>query len=156
VEPIYVPRLVASTLDGLRAAASVVGVELRTAQLPGVTIEGDEDRLVQVLTNLVSNAIKFSPRHGVVDVGVEAAAAGRLRFFVSDQGAGIAECQRGRLFTKFQQLDSSDTRCKNGTGLGLAISKAIVEQHRGEIGVQSRVGRGSTFWFELPGVAASS
>ena len=73
-----------------------------------------------------------------------------FRFSVSDAGPGIPEDQKHRLFGLFQQLDSSDSRPKGGTGLGLAISKTIVEQHGGEIGVQSNPGKGSIFWFELP------
>jgi two-component system, sensor histidine kinase and response regulator len=156
IAPLSAPQLVASTLDGLRAAADAVGVELRAAAVAPEIVRGDEDRLVQVLTNLVSNAIKFSPRNGVIDIRVEAAAAARVRFSVSDHGAGIPEAHRARLFSKFHQVDSSNTRGKGGTGLGLAISKAIVEQHGGEIGLYSRVGHGSTFWFELPSGAHSS
>lgn len=148
-------QLVTSTLDGLRAAAQAVGVELRAGAVTAQVVQGDEDRLVQVLTNLVSNAIKFSPRNGVIDIRVETIAADRVRFSVTDQGAGIAEAHRARLFSKFHQVDSSASRGKGGTGLGLAISKAIVEQHGGEIGLHSRVGHGSTFWFELPGGAPS-
>ena len=98
---------------------------------------------MQILTNLVSNAIKFSPRGGVIHIRVEVVASGRVRFSVSDQGAGIAEAHRARLFSKFHQVDSSDSRGKGGTGLGLAISKAIVEQHGGEIGLHSRFFVGS-------------
>jgi two-component system sensor histidine kinase/response regulator len=150
-----VPRLIASTLDGLQAVACVVGVELHATAVAPERVEGDEDRLVQVLTNLVSNAIKFSPRDGIIELRAETTPERRIRFSVTDQGQGIAESHRKRLFSKFHQVDSSDSRGKGGTGLGLAISKAIVEQHGGEIGMSSRVGHGSTFWFELPRVGSA-
>jgi PAS domain S-box-containing protein len=111
-------------------------------------LEADPVRIAQVLTNLLANAIKFSPAGSEIQVNTESR-KDRLRVSVLDCGPGIAGDQMSKLFCKFRQLDSSDTRRHGGTGLGLAISKAIVEQHRGEIGVDSEVGRGSTFWFEL-------
>jgi two-component system sensor histidine kinase/response regulator len=150
IVPIEIPWLIAAALDGIRATADDAGVVLQTHVAAVVPLHGDEDRLVQVITNLVSNAIKFSPPRGVVDVRVETVAPDRVRFSVTDRGPGIAAAQHPRLFAKFHQVDSSDSRGKGGTGLGLAISKAIVEQHRGSVGLSSCVGEGSTFWFDLP------
>lgn len=110
----------------------------------------DEDRLLQVLTNLVSNAIKFSERDQKVTIFVEAREPQKVRFSVRDTGCGIPASQQHKLFGKFQQVDQTDTRRKDGTGLGLAISKALVEQHGGEIGFDSDGKTGSTFWFEVP------
>jgi PAS domain S-box-containing protein len=129
------------------------GVVTRISLAPLSVVEGDLDRLVQVLTNLLSNAIKFSPPGSEVRIQGGPGREGRVRLSVSDQGPGIPHEEIPRLFGKFQQLDSSDTRTKGGTGLGLAISKAIVEQHGGEIGVESEVGKGTVFWFELPSVS---
>ena len=143
-------RLVQTTLDGLGGLAEQSMVRLRSEVTTTDHVRGDEDRLVQVLTNLVSNAIKFSPPDGDVAVRAERTAAGWLRFEVRDRGPGIAAEHLGKLFGKFQQLDSSDSRRKGGTGLGLAISKAIVEKHGGRVGVTTEVGQGSTFWVELP------
>ncbi|MDI1237173.1 MAG: PAS domain S-box protein [Polaromonas sp.] len=109
----------------------------------------DSDRLLQVMTNLLSNAIKFSPAQGTVLV-LLGRHAGRLRVEVSDNGPGIPEEFRQRIFQKFSQADSSDTRQKGGTGLGLAISKAIVERMEGSLGFTSKVDVGTTFYFELP------
>lgn len=114
---------------------------------PGV-LNCDQDRMIQVLVNLLSNAIKFSPPGGTVRLAVSHF-PDAIRFSVSDEGAGIPADQIGKLFQKFQQLDSSDSRQKGGSGLGLAITKAIVEQHGGTIGVDSTEGAGSTFWVEL-------
>jgi len=105
--------------------------------------------VVQVLTNLLSNAIKFAPAGSQVSVRVERA-DGAVRFGVVDRGPGVPEEERERLFSRFRQLDQSDTRSIGGSGLGLAIAKAIVVQHGGTIGVES-AGGGSTFFFELPG-----
>ncbi|MEO7160206.1 MAG: ATP-binding protein, partial [Polaromonas sp.] len=109
----------------------------------------DRDRLIQVLTNLLSNAVKFSPTEGVVEVKVLRVAQG-VRIEVVDQGPGIAEEFRSRIFRKFSQADSSDTRPKGGSGLGLNISKAIVDQMGGQIGFLSEPGAGATFFLELP------
>ncbi|MFQ5694744.1 MAG: ATP-binding protein [Terriglobia bacterium] len=123
-----------------------VKVEL---EAPGVLppIQGDRDRLDQVITNLLANAVRFSPgttvrvRVRAVDDTVECR--------VIDQGPGIAADQRERIFEKFLQLDASGKK-KGGTGLGLTIARALVEEHGGKIWVESELGRGSEFVFQLP------
>jgi signal transduction histidine kinase len=109
----------------------------------------DATRVIQVLTNLVNNAIKFTPPGGVVSVKAHLS-DGELVTQVTDSGVGIAPDDIPKLFERFRQLDMSSTRAAGGTGLGLAISKALVEGHGGQIGVLSELGRGSTFWFSLP------
>ena len=118
---------------------------------------GDPTRLRQVLLNLLSNGIKFTETGGValqvaVRLGDAPSADGMvpLHFEVTDTGIGMAESVRERMFQKFSQADSSVTRRFGGTGLGLAICKQLVERMGGEIGVTSRLGKGSTFWFTLP------
>ena len=109
---------------------------------------GDEQRLTQVLLNLVGNAIKFTDTG---EVRISAAAAnGHFTVSVMDTGPGIAEEHRVRIFEQFHQIDSSNTKAKGGTGLGLAIVKQIVEMHRGRIWVESILGKGSIFRMELP------
>jgi len=141
--------LVDTTKTVLFALADERGIQLRSDVHKTLVFWGDRDRLVQVLTNLVSNAIKFSPESA--DVHLRASRiADCVRFEVEDHAAGIALADQQKLFGKFQQLGNSGHREKGGTGLGLAISKAIVEEHGGVIGVESELGQGSVFFFELP------
>lgn len=124
-------------------------VEIHTNGIDA-NVVADKDRILQVLINLISNAMKFSPSGGTVDVSVAKCDTGTLRFSVKDTGPGISLENQQKLFTKFQQLMPEDGIPRQGSGLGLTIAKAIIEQHSGRIGVDSKVGSGSTFWFELP------
>jgi len=109
---------------------------------------GDEQRLTQVLLNLVGNAIKFTD---IGEVRISARVKGdRFTVAVSDTGPGIPAEERDKIFEEFHQVDSSETRRKGGTGLGLAIAKQIVEMHGGHIWVESTLGKGSIFFVELP------
>ncbi len=113
----------------------------------------DPDRFSQILTNLVSNAVKYAPPNSEVLVSTRQN-GDMVRFSVTDNGSGISKEDQTKLFRLFQQVDSSDSRQKEGTGLGLAICKALVEQHGGTIGVDSEEGKGATFWFDVPAVRA--
>ena len=126
-----------------------LGVGLRlVSKAETASVLGDSDLLMQVMTNLISNAAKFSPEDGAVEIAVSLTDQ-TVRIAVSDHGPGIPEAFRGRIFEKFAQADSSDTRQRGGTGLGLSICKAIIERHGGEIGFESAPGVGTTFYFEL-------
>jgi len=111
----------------------------------------DAMRIEQVLSNFLSNAAKFSPANEVVTVKCENL-FGRVRVTVKDNGAGIPDEFRSRIFKKFAQADSTDTRRKGGTGLGLAICKEIIERLGGKVGFESRPQEGSSFYFELPAI----
>jgi PAS domain S-box-containing protein len=141
--------LVNNVVEAMEAMASASHIKVVSQINCGGELYCDRDRIIQVLTNLVSNAIKFSPENSEVLIRAERKPS-ICKFSVKDMGPGIAEEEQHKLFARFQQIDSSDTRPKGGTGLGLAISKAIVEQHGGTIGVDTVVGEGSTFWIELP------
>lgn len=123
--------------------------------VPRVALRADRDRLMQAVTNLLSNAAKFSPRGEEVRVAASRA-DGRVRIAVADRGPGIPEEFRPRVFEKFAQADASDSREKGGTGLGLAIAQAIVERSGGRIGFETATGRGTTFWIEMPEAAAGA
>ena len=147
----------------LATAAQDKGLELVTMVAPDVpaAVSGDLGRIRQILTNLVSNGIKFTHR-GEVELTVrrQPGEDDMLRFEVRDTGVGIADGDQQRLFESFAQADASTTRRYGGTGLGLAISKRLVEMMGGSIGVDSVVGRGSTFWFTArleprPGLGAA-
>jgi PAS domain S-box-containing protein len=144
-----ISALLQSTVSSLAGMAHESQVTLVTDPSCDDEIQLDRDRIIQVLTNLVSNSIKFSNKHSTVVVKAERQTE-CIYFSVIDEGAGIAARDLSKLFGKFQQLDSTDSRSQGGTGLGLAISKALVEQHGGEIGVESEPGKGSKFWFTIP------
>ncbi len=147
-ERVEVPALLEEAVEELAPSAEHAGIRVVIEAGPSA-VTADRDRALQVLTNLIGNAIKFS------DVGstirVEAERDGdHVRFAVVDEGRGIPADALRRIFEPFQQVDGSDSRAKGGTGLGLAISRGIVEQHGGRIWVQSELGTGSRFSFTLP------
>jgi signal transduction histidine kinase len=131
------------------AEAKQVTIETEIADTNG-TIFADRDRLCQVFINLLSNAIKYSPEKAKIIVSAEKINDAQIKFSIIDQGRGIPEELRQKIFDRFVQVEKSDATERGGTGLGLAICKAIVEQHGGEIGVDSQIGAGSTFWFMMP------
>jgi CheY-like chemotaxis protein len=136
----------------MREAAKSKGLALRleAEDLGGATFNLDGQRLRQVLLNLLNNAVKFT-EEGHIRLAAALVREGKaLRFEISDTGIGIDDEVISRLFTRFSQADSSTTRHYGGSGLGLAISKGLIERMGGRIGVESRPGHGSMFWFELP------
>jgi signal transduction histidine kinase len=141
--------LVEDVLESMAPLALERAIALQAELSARPVIALDYDRIGQVLTNLVGNAIKFTPPGGRVDVAT-CLVGDRLRVEVRDTGPGISAEDATRLFKPFSQLDMGSTRAVGGTGLGLAISKALVEGHGGEIGLIGKPGQGSTFWFELP------
>jgi signal transduction histidine kinase len=115
-----------------------------------INVRADHDRLLQILTNLLSNAAKFSGEATTVTISVDRSDNEYVKVSVSDQGAGVPDDFRGKVFTKFAQADGSTTRQQGGTGLGLAITKSLVEQHGGTINFFNNTPRGATFYFTLP------
>jgi PAS domain S-box-containing protein len=142
--------LVAHAIEVNQAYARRFGVEFKLSDsAPGAWVSTDGDRLIQAITNLLSNAVKFSNAGESVSIALSRQAGG-LRIAISDRGPGVPDSFRDRLFQKFAQADSSDTRQRGGTGLGLSITKAIVERLGGTIKYQARPGGGTTFTIDLP------
>lgn len=146
----YTP-LVELIVKMLQGEAQARGVTLTSEIAPGPypAVRGDTERLQQVLTNLISNGIKYTPAGGKIHVSVRLQES-YVSTCVSDTGIGIPMEDRERVFEKFYRADNSTTRSAGGTGLGLSISKAIVERLGGSIWVESAPGKGSQFWFTLP------
>lgn len=153
-EYVNLAQLSARVIEDCRPYALRFDVNLELQAPPEeVGVQGDPDRLHQVVTNLLSNAVKHSPQGGTVTVTVTRGRS-NARLSVIDNGSGIPEAFRSRIFRRFAQLDAPGNRAKEGTGLGLAISRAIIERHGGSIGFKSEEGKGSTFFFELPAVTS--
>ncbi len=149
--PVSASALVANAIQVVQMNATQAGLTLLADVDEDLTVEVDADRIVQVLVNLLGNAIKFSPSRGTVTVTATAGAEpGRARFAVKDTGRGIPADRLESIFERFRQVDSSDAREMGGSGLGLAIARDIVSHHGGEMSVESEVGVGSTFYFTLP------
>lgn len=148
-EEVDLKRVVSHAVESARPRAERGGVRLDTALADVPLVRGEPDRLAQLLDNLISNAIKFTPPDGSVTVRL-AAADRTVSIEVSDTGIGVPEAERERLFERFFRSQTALERQIQGTGLGLHISKAIVEAHGGRIGVDSTEGTGTTFVVELP------
>jgi len=161
----YVNRLLTDNLDGMRPIAGRRGVQLVLDRAPeNAEVFCDAEAVHQILTNLLDNAIKYTPDGGTVTVGARPLGAGdastRVEFFVRDTGPGIPADDLPRLFERFYRVDKARSRALGGTGLGLAIVKHLARSQGGEVRVESQVDKGSTFFFILPvhdlGLADSS
>lgn len=141
--------LIDHLIETMSPVAESYKVTIRRANNTPVTINTDPHRLTQALSNLLSNACKYSPANDEVLMSYKVI-NDQLMIEVSDHGTGIPTEFHSRIFTKFSQADSSDTRGKDGTGLGLAICKELVEQMGGQIGYESEPGHGACFWIKLP------
>lgn len=141
-------EVIDQAVEDLRGMAEQHGVKL-SARRAFIEINADRDRLIQVLVNLISNAIKFSPPGAEIEVSAQVSDRS-LVTRVKDQGRGVPDKYKESIFERYKQVKRSDQIKKGGTGLGLAICKAIVEEHGGKVGVDSEEGKGSTFWFSIP------
>jgi signal transduction histidine kinase len=151
IAPTDLAPFLADVATPLADLAQARGVRLAT-DFPPTLGDGALDalRVAQVITNLVDNAIKFTPPGGCIHVAAARTDAGRLRVTVTDTGKGIDPADHDRIFRRFVQADMSHTREAGGVGLGLAIVEQLVQAHGGEVAFTSVAGAGSAFWFELP------
>ncbi|HEY9716433.1 MAG TPA: HAMP domain-containing sensor histidine kinase [Trichormus sp.] len=147
----FLESIADQAFNAVSGLAQTNEIAIRSDLPKEVMVPCDVDRIVQVLVNFLSNALKFSKKGDTVWLRAKSVQDGtRLRFEVTDQGPGIPCDSQTLVFERFKQLAHSTVERKEGSGLGLSICKALIEAHGGTIGVDSTVGRGSTFWFELP------
>ncbi len=149
LQPVDLHALADKVLTFLHTKAENKNVTL-VNELPELTVNGDANRLDQVLANLVDNGIKYGRADGRLVVGGKKLADGALEIFVRDDGPGIPAEALDRVFERFYRVDKARSRDQGGTGLGLAIVKHIVHAHGGEVRVESELGKGATFFFTLP------
>ncbi|HTA97346.1 MAG TPA: ATP-binding protein [Solirubrobacteraceae bacterium] len=147
--PVKTSEIINNAMQVVQMTAAQARVTLAADVQEDLTVNIDADSILQVLVNLLGNAVKFSPRWSTVTITV-AYKNGRALFSIKDTGRGIPDDRLETIFERFRQVDSSDAREKGGSGLGLAIARNIVEHHGGHISVESELGQGSTFYFTLP------
>jgi signal transduction histidine kinase len=152
--PVDLAAIANDVYEAFKARADRAGIELRTSIQSGLPpILGNEDQLRRVLYNLMENAIKYTASGGQVEIALEAGKRdGTILLKVSDTGFGIAPAHLTHIFERFYRVEATRPRFgpSQGSGLGLPIAKSIAEAHHGRIGVSSKVGKGTTFWVELP------
>jgi two-component system, OmpR family, sensor histidine kinase SenX3 len=148
--PVKLDAVVAEALDRCRMKAGARGIELVAATDRGMEVLGDEDLLVTALRNLLENAVDYSPEHTRVLVSTRRSNDDTVEMSVADQGIGIPDRDRERIFERFYRVDPARSRATGGTGLGLAIVKHVTAAHGGNVTVWSKVGAGSTFTLRLP------
>jgi len=148
-QPVEAVDLLRRAADIAHTAASQAHISFRIDAQP-VQVMADEERLLQVLSELVTNAIKFSPADTQIRLTAQPCGENEVCFTVEDQGRGIAPEKVEHIFDRFQQGDASDSRALGGTGLGLALCRSIVEQHGGRMWAESTLGKGSSFQFKVP------
>jgi two-component system, OmpR family, phosphate regulon sensor histidine kinase PhoR len=148
-QPIRVRAVAEKVLNELKSPAAGRDVTI-VNELPDLAATADENRLEQVLANLVDNAIKYGRAGGTVTVGGRAAEDSQLELFVRDDGPGIPSEALDRVFERFYRVDKARSREQGGTGLGLSIVKHIIQNHGGKVWVKSELGKGAAFFFTLP------
>jgi signal transduction histidine kinase len=150
LEPVDVAEAVEAAIAAAEPAARAKKIELASSCSAGGVVRGDSTRLTQIASNLISNAIKFTPPGGHVEVGLRVV-RDRVELEVRDDGEGIAPEHMPRLFDRFWMADASNTRAHGGLGLGLAIVRYLVERHGGLVRAESGgPGRGAVFTVTLP------
>jgi len=161
--PVNVSRFISGVGDYFASACSTKAISFHVTRdgqplkkSDVVVIEAESDALEKAVFNFLSNALKYTPQGGVIELGLLSQVDNQVRLFVKDSGPGISEEGQSKLFEVFSQVEGSTTREYEGTGLGLALVKSLVEEMGGTVGVDSEVGRGSTFFAEFPVIDAET
>jgi PAS domain S-box-containing protein len=149
LDSVLLSEIIKPSVNMVANAIKQKRIDLKLDTTIDPTVTADKERMIQVLINLISNAVKFSPENSTLQISTETDDSFAI-IKVKDEGRGVPESMRASIFERFKQVKKSDSRDRKGSGLGLAISKAIVELHGGQIGVNSEEGKGSTFYFSLP------
>jgi len=148
--PVELNSFMTKLITMLEAEAARKQISLELDVEPGIHVEADEDRLGQIIMNLLSNGISYTPEGGKVSIHIYSPDDDHIRFVISDTGIGIPKKDLSRVFERFYRVDKARSRSSGGTGLGLSIVKHLVELHKGSISVTSTVGVGTTFTLDLP------
>lgn len=149
LDAVLLSEIIKASLNMVANAVKQKKIDIKLGTTLDPIVTADKERIIQVLINLISNAIKFSPENSTIQITTEIDDSFAI-IKVKDEGRGVPESMRVSIFERFKQVKKSDSKDRKGSGLGLAISKAIVELHGGQIGVNSEEGKGSTFYFSLP------
>lgn len=149
LDSVLLSEIIKPSVNMIANAVKQKRIDLKLDTTIDPIVTADKERMIQVLINLISNAVKFSPENSTLQISTEIDDSFAI-IKVKDEGRGVPESMRASIFERFKQVKKSDSRDRKGSGLGLAISKAIVELHGGQIGVNSEEGKGSTFYFSLP------
>ena len=150
MQPLPVPSLISQAISEHAGYGIEYGVSfVINGDVPNVAILGDEDRLMQVFSNLMSNAAKFPSKGTIVWLSAREREQD-VRISITDKGPGIPKEFHEKIFEKFTRADASDSGHQSGTGLGLSIARSIVERHGGDLGFETETGVGTTFYFDLP------
>jgi two-component system sensor histidine kinase BarA len=151
IEKTSVPQLCKTVVGHFSALTKKKKIKVKLSvdnELPPLVT--DAGKVQQIMYNFLSNAVKFTPQRGRIEIRAEMTDEKTARIAVADTGCGIAENNKEKIFEKFRQADGSITRESTGSGLGLAISKELAAMLAGSIGFESEVGKGSTFWLDIP------
>jgi signal transduction histidine kinase len=151
IEKTSIPQLCKTAVGSFSALTKKKKIKVKLVVDEDIPVlSTDAGKVQQILYNFLSNAVKFTPEKGRIEIRASMHGEQTVRIAVSDTGYGIAEADREKIFDKFRQVDGSITRQSTGTGLGLAISKELASMLAGSVGMESEAGRGSTFWFDIP------
>ncbi len=152
LQPILIQKVLLQSTDSVNQLAKKLGIDILVDAPDELVVSADEQRLMQVLINLLSNALKFSPRNSTISICATPIDGGLVSVEVRDEGRGVPDGMEGAIFERFKQVERADATSKKGSGLGLYICKLIIEEHGGRIRAQRNEEKGTTITFTLPAI----